>query len=203
MTCLLCENSTLQSVKHVARPGFRYFHCAECDLIFLNPAQRLNESFEKSRYLLHDNSETEEGYIAFLEKFLLEVDKLQPQSILDFGSGPKPVMAELMRKRGWEVGIYDYYFASDEKVFRRTYDLITMHEVLEHLKNPLQSLQMLVKLLNPDGHIFVRTELHQGTLDFSSWWYAKDPTHVCFFSEKTFEFLNSQLENKILFFKKD
>lgn len=48
-------------------------------------------------------------------------------------------------------------------------------------------------MLPSDGLLAVMTRLHPGPRDFPEWWYHKDPTHVRFYSRKTFLFIEQNL----------
>jgi 2-polyprenyl-3-methyl-5-hydroxy-6-metoxy-1,4-benzoquinol methylase len=92
----------------------------------------------------------------------------------------------------------------------KTYDLITCTEVLEHLKDPLETLRMLKDRLNPGGILAVMTLFHpvydiSSTPDplpcekvFKAWWYRRDPTHISFFRPETFYHAARLLDMTIL-----
>jgi len=106
--------------------------------------------------------------------------------LLDFGSGPGPVLAELLKQEGHTVDLYDPFFASSKGIWRKTYHAITMTEVLEHLEKPRADLERLVGRLKKGGVLSVMTLFHpQDRQSFGVWWYRRDPTHVGFYTRRT------------------
>nr|WP_281389093.1 class I SAM-dependent methyltransferase [Spirochaeta isovalerica] len=105
--------------------------------------------------------------------------------ILDFGSGPVPVLAGLMERRGFAVIIYDKYYAP--VVPEGSFDFITSTEVFEHLAEPMQTLLLLKKRLSPGAAISVKTLFRpESDEDFMNWWYREDRTHISFFTSRSF-----------------
>ena len=95
----------------------------------------------------------------------------------------------LLNRLGIEVDIFDCYFFPQKTFLNKRYDLITCTEVFEHLKNPLETLILLESLLNEDGVLAVTTLFHTTSNDFSKWWYRRDSTHICFYSPRTFKWI--------------
>jgi SAM-dependent methyltransferase len=165
-----------------------YYWCESCDYIFLDPGQRLTPEREKARYEEHNNSMEEPGYVKFLQAFLdgTVAPYLRPgMRILDYGCGPGPVLAELIRRAGFAAEVYDPFFSPTPPT--GTYDLITCTEVLEHAYDPGALWTNLIKHLAAGGYICVMTRFHPGIGDFPGWWYHRDATHVVFYSQKTLE----------------
>ena len=185
----------------------RYFHCRYCDLVFLDPLQRPDESRERERYLEHNNSSEDERYVAYLRGFAEEalLPHIAPPAetpaakVLDFGSGPNPVFAGVLQEMGFEVDIYDPLFAPGLEWQGRCYDAVTAVEVAEHLFQPLEEFRRLRQVLRPGGYVALRTLLHFGDRQrFAGWWYRQDPTHVCFYSPRSFEVLAALLNMRVV-----
>lgn len=124
----------------------------------------------------------------FLDFISLHVRKYE--HVLEFGCGPGPVLSQLLTRQGKQVCCYDKYFHPDESYKDHRYDLITSTEVFEHLDDPLGVLKTLASLLKPGGHIALMTHFHPNDKErFKTWWYPRDPTHITFFTPKTFEVL--------------
>jgi SAM-dependent methyltransferase len=70
---------------------------------------------------------------------------------------------------------------------RKKYDFVAVCEVVEHFSTPKNDFEKLQTLLRPSGGLLaLKTSLHHQDLNFVNWHYRRDPTHVSFYSEKTF-----------------
>ena len=198
--CKICKASTT-SVKD-NKKELIYYRCTDCGFVYLDDCFIVDELKEKKQYDQHNNGFENEGYVQMFENFI--EDALVPylqniQTALDFGSGPGPVLSELLKRRGLEVDIYDFYF-SPEKVYEsKFYDLITSTEVFEHLSKPLDILEMLVEHINPNGYLVLMTKFPpKDDQTFLNWWYRRDPTHISFFTPKSFEIMAEKTRLKVL-----
>jgi 2-polyprenyl-3-methyl-5-hydroxy-6-metoxy-1,4-benzoquinol methylase len=104
----------------------------------------------------------------------------------------------MLEECGHKVDLYDKFYAQNDAVFQNRYDFITATEVVEHLPNPLKDLEALVKILQKGGILAIMTEIVSPQLDFTNWYYKNDPSHVCFYSEKTFLYLANLLGLEIM-----
>ncbi|MDP7422230.1 MAG: class I SAM-dependent methyltransferase [bacterium] len=201
--CPLC--SSRQSIDYFNDKTRSYLKCQECFLLFVPPSFHVSELDEMKRYQLHQNSIDDHGYREFIGRILdpiaLRVKK--GGCGLDFGSGPNPVLATLLKEIGYEMNIYDLYFASQDTVLQQQYDFISATEVFEHLRNPKQQLNSLFKCLKKGGFLFVMTALTDKIVLFSDWHYITDLTHVCFYSRKTFEWIARKWNFEISFIDKN
>jgi len=160
-------------------------------LIAAHPDYYLSTEEEKAQYDLHQNSPDDLAYREFLNQLCepLIASKPAPAKLLDFGSGPGPTLSLMMQEQGYVASNYDVFYAPDKEVLNHHYDIITITEVLEHLSQPLFEVERLVKQLTEGGLLGVMTALHTGVKKFPVWHYKNDPTHVCFFSEKSIQWL--------------
>ncbi len=191
MQCKICNNATINIEDE--RNNWEFFHCQECEFIFKNPAAHVDDAKELSQYQNHNNTIESRGYVEMFEKFMrttFEPYLNSIQDVLEFGSGPGPVLAELLRRKGLKVDIYDKYFAPKKVYDAKTYDLITSTEVLEHIDNPKEIFDFFAKHLKVGAYLSIMTQFHTNDAkEFSKWWYKNDPTHICFFTPHTFEVL--------------
>jgi SAM-dependent methyltransferase len=168
------------------------FHeCLHCEVIYKDEKDKISLEDEKKVYELHENSIENEGYVNFLSNF---VDSalypfIKKGRLLDFGSGPEPVLKSILEDRyRFEVDIFDFFYAPKASVFNKMYDGITSTEVFEHLWEPVDALQKLKSILKKDGILAIMTLFHPKNQDiFFDWFYIRDPSHVTFFTPKTFE----------------
>jgi SAM-dependent methyltransferase len=198
MKCKICSTKT----KHFEDDELKktFFHCSCCELIFLDKKSFVTAQNEKKQYDQHNNSLENEGYVKMFDDFLdFSLEGVHVKTVLDFGSGPTPVLAELLKQRGFLVDYFDKFYQPKKIYENKSYDLITTTEVFEHLENPKEVLNTLTKHLNPDGIISLMTLFHTNKQeDFLKWWYRRDPTHITFFTPKSIEFMASECGLKVL-----
>lgn len=216
MNCKICSHG----VGTVVDGQFRinYYYCPHCEFLFLDEAEIVSTEKEKAEYSTHQNTLDNKGYVNMFRDFIEKAvtpfqtnpgpgGTLTPLTALDFGSGPGDcVLAHVLREEnGYDVDIYDIYFAPEKVYTDKTYDLITCTEVLEHLKDPVETLRLLKEHLKPGGILALMTLFHpisednpEGEEMFRRWWYRRDITHIGFFRPKTLRFIAHLLEMKPL-----
>jgi SAM-dependent methyltransferase len=189
LACPLCHSAEIAF--HEEAHGRSYHRCARCQLVFLHPNQRLDAEAELAHYRTHENDPDDVGYRRFLSRLADPLlARLAPGSVgLDFGAGPGPGLARILAEAGHRIRIYDPFFAPDPSVLRRTYDFVTASEVLEHLFHPGEELERVHRLLRPGGWLAVMTEPHPVDRPLREWRYARDPTHVAFYSPATLQWI--------------
>lgn len=173
-----------------------YYRCERCRLVLVAPRQFLPPAEEKAEYDLHRNSPDDPGYRRFLGRLFEPLQARLPAAGrgLDFGCGPGPALAAMLREAGHSVALYDRFYAPDGAVLEDRYDFITATEVVEHLHRPGEELRRLWALLRPGGVLGMMTKLVRDREAFSRWHYKNDPTHVNFFSRETFAWLAAELD---------
>jgi len=185
----VCHEST-REIRDKKRE-LRYYRCLSCGFIALDEKFIVTSEREKKQYDQHNNSLENEGYVQMFEDFIeLSIGTYLEHinTVLEFGSGPEPVLSVLLKRRGLEVDNYDLYYAPKKIYKDKSYDLITSTEVFEHLSKPLEILTLLTKHLNSGGYITLMTKFPpEEDQEFLNWWYRRDPTHIGFFTPKSFE----------------
>lgn len=168
-----------------------YLRCSICDAISMDPAFRLHPDLEKARYLEHNNDVEDLGYQRFVSPIVNAVLKnFHPHHKgLDFGAGTGPVIAKLLKDKHYNISLYDPFFADDTSLLCKSYDYIVACEVIEHFYRPDQEFALLKRLLNPDGKLILMTALYDDNVDFSTWHYKNDETHVFFYTTKTLVYI--------------
>jgi len=164
-----------------------YLRCEICSLVFVPPLFHLGARAEKAEYDLHQNQVDDPGYRRFLSRLADPLGARLPAgaSGLDFGCGPGPALAAMLREQGHPVALYDPFYYPDKGVLCGPLDFICATEVVEHLFLPGEELGRLWQLLRPGGWLGLMTKLVIDREAFTGWHYKNDPTHVCFFSEDT------------------
>ncbi|MCP4168725.1 MAG: class I SAM-dependent methyltransferase [Chloroflexi bacterium] len=182
-----------------------YWQCLICRLVYVPPAQFLSAEDEKAEYDLHQNSPADYGYRRFLGRLFMPMQaRLPPGSHgLDFGSGPGPTLSVMFEEVGHSMAIYDRVYANDPEVFRRQYDFISATEVVEHLHDPQFELDRLWSCLKRGATLGIMTKLVLDREAFAGWHYKNDFTHICFYSQPTFEWLAERWQAKLTFVGND
>ena len=198
MECIVCKSKKLK----ILNLKNKYYFCKNCEAIFTAREEIVAAEEEKQRYLGHDNSHQNEGYVKMFKDFIEKV--IDPHlekkgKALEFGCGPGPVLADLLVEEGFEVDKYDPYFYPDLNFKQKKYDLITSTEVFEHFSDPKKEIKLLNKLLKVGGYLAVMTSFHPGPEEFAEWWYKWDPTHIMFYNLKTFKKLVEDHNFEIIF----
>lgn len=195
--CPICNDNN--QITELETPTF--FACVNCGFWYKNPMSHLSSSDEKARYQQHENTIENKGYVAMFERFLntAVLPFVVRGKVLDFGCGPVPVLAKLLKNEGFDVDVYDPYFYPNRGFECQQYDLITCTETCEHFNYPLEAFELMASLLKPEGKIALQTEFIPDIKKFAGWYYKNDPTHVGFYSRKVFEFIAEKLGLTILF----
>lgn len=182
-----------------------YFACRCCGLIFVPATHYVSPSQEKAHYDQHENHCEDPGYRAFLNRLAKPLmERLPPNSSgLDFGSGPGPTLSLMLQEAGHEMSIYDPFFSENPTVMNQAYDFITATEVVEHLHHPGRELDGLWLMVNPNGLLAIMTQLPPTDQAFLNWYYLRDPTHVCFFSSDTWDWLRLRWGAEIVYREKN
>lgn len=205
--CPLCENPKTNSFFNYQKGKkiFDYLKCGDCDLVFMERNQLLSPEDEKNRYQNHDNSIKTQGYIEFLNELIDPIlNKVESfHEGLDFGSGPYPMLSELVTERGYSISTYDPFFTQDDLALIKKYDFITCCEVVEHFHWPYENFELLWDLLNINGVLGIKTGIVYPEIEFSKWFYKEDETHVAFYSPKTFDWICERFNFRIIHFDKN
>ncbi|HUF21633.1 MAG TPA: class I SAM-dependent methyltransferase, partial [Burkholderiales bacterium] len=169
----------------------QYFDCATCRLVHLAPECRLGREDEARHYALHENDPADAAYRAFLERLTTPLAERLPAGAqgLDFGSGPGPTLSFMLEELGFDMQIYDPFFASDPALLLRTYDFIACTETVEHFFSPADEFDLLDRMVRPGGWLGIMTGLLTADREFADWHYVRDPTHVSLYRPATMDWI--------------
>ena len=201
--CPLCNATHIGA--YFSNKDASYYSCSQCDLVFTPKSHHLSDADEKSRYDAHQNNSKDQAYRKFLSQvFGPVIDCINPNAKgLDFGCGPGPTLSVMFEEQGCAVDLFDKFYANDQSIFNNQYDFITATEVVEHLAKPGDELNRLYSMLNKNGVLAIMTKMINEKTDFKSWYYKDDPTHICFFSKNTMQYLARIWGAKLKFYGND
>lgn len=187
MNCNLCKSEIAEPcAKNKQR---EFYYCCKCELISVPEQYWLSHAEEKERYKKHNNSEKNHGYVAYLNEIVAivkNIGKAAPE-ILDFGSGERAILTELLKKNGYNCTAYDPVFGKYLNKETNLFDIVILCEVIEHLRDITGELKTIRSLLKNNGVLIVRTRLYPSVEDIKGWWYTQDKTHINFFSKAAIE----------------
>jgi len=188
-TCPLClSEKVVDYHQDKKRP---YLQCNHCELVFVPSTHHLSKELEKAEYDKHENLIEDEGYLKFLSRMATPIiERVESTAMgVDIGCGPTPELAHLMAQSGLQQKVYDPYYHPDTKVLSAKYDFVTCTEVIEHVSDAKGFIEQLISLCKDTALIGIMTKLVIDKERFSMWHYKNDPTHICFYSDATFNYI--------------
>ena len=175
--CLFCDSNkifvTRQLPIHFNTKIFTWNNCENCKLLFLLP--HLNDSDIKAMYQFNYHETYYFNYTENYHKQLQIIEPLKKRTFLDFGCGDGGLIT-FLQKNNYAVTGVEY----DEKLVElliskfeeidfiqeinfwkttKTFDIIHLGDVLEHVSNPKELMIQLKRRLNPDGIFFIEGPL--------------------------------------------
>ncbi|MGF7078360.1 class I SAM-dependent methyltransferase [Mucilaginibacter sp. UYCu711] len=170
MACLFCGSDKVVNSPYEStlfnNKEFSYLKCASCDLVYISPFPN-NDDFEKMYPITYQGAfaTAATGRYDWLFKDIEKSGKYS--KVLDYGCGEGKFLLEAMAK-GYEVTGVEFnldlvkslkaafpqndflsttqFFESDER-----FDIIFLGNVLEHLTNPREMIQIFKSKLLPEG----------------------------------------------------
>lgn len=186
-SCIICGKMT-HSFEH-PKSHIMFHQCSSCEVIYKDTRHYPIKTQELKTYADHNNSIDDLKYVNYLNNFIdsAVLPFKKEGSLLDFGSGPVPVLSSLLKQIGtFTVDIFDLHYAKKEVYKGKLYDVITSTEVIEHLKNPVETMRMLKSHLKPGGILSIMTLFRPKDIQqFLDWFYIRDVTHLVFYTSHT------------------
>lgn len=207
---------------------FELVKCANCSFVFTNPrpkAAELQKYYESEDYFSH--SKKKKGLITFLydmvkkhslsKKYSLISNYKSGGNILDIGCATGEFL-NFFTQKGWETmgiepaenprnfAIENYGLdvkpeESLDALKSKSFDVITMWHVLEHVPDLNERIQQIRKLLKPDGLLLVALPnyLSWDAKHYKSFWAGYDvPRHLYHFAQPTVSKLMSKHHFKVI-----
>lgn len=196
--CPLCRDSQTELFDGPLQR--EYYKCAVCGIRFVDSKYYISEEKSRIRYLKHNNSSEFDGYKDYLIRAVKPSERFLKTDlrVLDYGCGPSPVLSGILKEMGVSSDYYDPNFFP-EGLKKEKYDLIFSTETFEHFREPSMDLNKINGLLFNGGYLVVMTSLVTNKVNFINWHYARDLTHILFYSSETFRYISKKFSFKILY----
>lgn len=203
MKCKICGEQTnyFDKATIIGKYVIEYFHCPHCGFVQTEDPYWLNEAYSSA--ITNSDIGLIQRNIMLSEKMDLILKLLgNITSCLDYGGG-YGMFVRMMRDKGWDFEWYDEYceniFAQMHKQSKKHYDLVTSFEVLEHLSNPMDTLEKIFALTDT---LVCTTEIIQYNppkIDY--WWYycVDHGQHISFYSKHSLEIIAERFGMKLFF----
>ena len=198
--CLCSETALLHSQRD--KVGVRdFYRCGVRDLVFVPSEFHIGPEAQLERYRSHNNDPDDLEYRRFLSRLL---DELRPHLVqgadaLDYGAGPGPALAAMMRDEGLRVRTYDPFFHPFRSALEERYSFVTCTETAEHFATPRRDFDTLDAVLKAPGWLGVMTGMLDDWVEFPDWYYHRDPTHVSFYSRTTMSWIGERYRWETVF----
>lgn len=211
--CLVCNSSN--SRKYLTVKGFTYYVCNACAAVFL-PGVTYTEQAENHMGSDYKNSRIRvDGTHILHNKWLINsmLSMKSHGSVLDVGCGAGYLVKEMCDigylAQGIDLGPENVEFAREKLgvtvlnqdffVTSKQYDIISMHQVIEHVPNPSEFIQKCHELLPSDGLLILSTPnltlakiLAKLPKPFLGDALGHPPNHCVLFEKKTIVWLLEQ-----------
>ena len=204
--CLICQSGDtahfLDARDHTTGQVFELRRCAQCGFVFTWPQPANLNDYYPAYYRRYHPLVLRFLKLMQERKTLGSAHKLgRPGCALEIGCGEGWVLAAL-KKHGWQViglerTVDSARFAAQEldvpmvvgglESLNPTaqFDRIILHQVLEHLPQPMQTLQACVRLLRPGGQMIIEVP-NLGSWQFRyaqrHWVHLDVPRHLGHFT---------------------
>lgn len=188
LACPLCSGNSSHYYRHKERD---FLKCHNCCSVFLHLKDHYTPDAEQAHYRNHNNDPDNTGYQNFVKPIVNNIlsDFTPEHSGLDFGSGTGSPIVKLLEDARYNIQQYDLFFHNHPEVLEKQYDYIAASEVVEHFKEPYTEFALLKSMLKPIGKLYIMTGILPYNIDFGSWHYKNDHTHVFLYHPKAFEWI--------------
>lgn len=180
--CLVCASS---SYSYLNIADYQYFRCSNCNHIFIPTAFESHfgkEFYNSNEYWMIENQWSKEERLHLISLIAKHFD--HGDSIVDYGCGGNDIKEK--RKMFPKAVFYDPFFKSPEivndisQVSSSNAHIVLTTEVFEHLFHPNAAITEILRILAPDGTIYMTTLLSDYKFDLN--YIHPSKGHVSIFS---------------------
>lgn len=208
VACNLCHGT--HTTPFAQRDGMQVVRCASCGLVYVNPRRDAESIFQhynsgqssRIQYYLDVENADRRTFSQILDL----ADRLAPGrgALLDIGPNTGTCLA-LARERGWqtygvEINAEAARYCREQRGLNvisgvlgsqtyaeNSFDIILMGDVIEHLRDPLDLMRLVERILKPGGAVIISTP------NIAGWagrlLQIKPEEHLYYFSPTTIEML--------------
>lgn len=209
---------------------FQVVQCLQCSHVYLNPrpTPKSMKLFYPKNYPPHNNPHIQDmrtpwgiwrSTHTLNKRCRLVGEHCQSGSILDIGCSEGQFLNQLTRFGDWKTFGIEPDTKATKEAFQRYglniingdaqcinfppdhFDVVTMWDVIEHLHNPKQILQVIHKILKPSGVLIISTPFRDRLEEvlFGKYWVGYEiPRHLHIFSYKTLNLLLNKTGFKLI-----
>ncbi len=193
--CKICntESYELFSSKVLHKYVVKYYKCKSCGFVQTEKPYWLTEAYSSAITAQDIGLIGRNIFYAPIVSALIKMSFAKSGKFLDYGGG-YGMFVRLMRDRGFNFFRFDTYC---QNIFaigfdhenQSGYELITAFEVFEHLADPLEEIETMLK---KSRNIFFSTELQpRAFVNEKDWWYVMAETgqHISLYSIDALRFI--------------
>jgi len=217
--CPVCNHLVTEVVYSLKKGQLE--HCNHCDLIIFTPrptpeelkafyeSEEYREDYQKSPMTGENFAQQRyDQLIQVIAKSVPHVLTSKDKSLLDVGCGVGDLL-KIASQNGWHVTGTEISEAATETANQtlentvingdilsldlplNSYDLITCYHVIEHLLDPIATLNKMLTLLKPNGIAFIETP-NIGSLGAKikgkNWSHITPPEHITYFNPSSLKY---------------
>jgi 2-polyprenyl-3-methyl-5-hydroxy-6-metoxy-1,4-benzoquinol methylase len=217
--CPICNNINYKLLYELEKG--QLIKCKNCDVVFYTPQPTPEEltafynSLDYREYYLNSamteqllNKFRYKQLIEFVKKYAPHILEKKEKFYLDIGCGEGDLL-KIAQEDNWNITGTEIALTNDKKesnllnnsimmgdllslnLPENYYDLITIYHVIEHLIDPIATLQKIRTLLKPDGIAFIETP-NIGSLGAKlrgkKWSHIIPPEHIIYFDNNSLKY---------------
>jgi len=173
ISCIICNSENFYHI--YSKGNINIVKCSKCSLMYQNPrtlVYLINEEIYRENYYHVYEKIAKEQENFFINRFNTILKEMPVGRVLDVGCGTGSFL-KVAKERGWnihgvEVSSWAVQVLSkkldievrkggvEKANFPEDYfDLINMSHVLEHLPNPLITLEEIKRIMKPSGYLLI------------------------------------------------
>lgn len=204
-TCKICNGHSDLFSDAVILTKYRieYFRCVSCGFIQTEDPYWLNEAYQSAIADIDIGPVDRSITISIKMRALILGFFDHRKAFLDYGAG-YGILVRRMRDLGFDFKYHDAHctnlFAKDfagTLSGKNEFELITAVEVIEHLEQPFETMEMLLR--NTSNVFFTTEVLPDYTPKPNQWWYyaLNNGQHISLFSKRALNIMAERLEKRI------